>query len=71
MLNVKVAIYKIRIIKKYKNYISVLDRAKLINIALLCGSDYTEGVDGIGPVLAMETLAEFRGDGIQQVDKLM
>ncbi|GEQ68141.1 hypothetical protein JCM33374_g1808 [Metschnikowia sp. JCM 33374] len=36
-----------------------LDQKKLIELALLLGSDYTEGVKGIGPVLAMEILAEF------------
>ncbi|PVH18370.1 uncharacterized protein CXQ87_001295 [Candidozyma duobushaemuli] len=36
-----------------------LDRIKLIELALLLGSDYTEGIKGIGPVLAMEILAEF------------
>ncbi|KAF5100515.1 hypothetical protein D0Z00_001243 [Geotrichum galactomycetum] len=36
-----------------------LDRSKYINLALLLGSDYTDGVTGIGPVTAMEILAEF------------
>lgn len=36
-----------------------LSRDKLIELALLLGSDYTEGIKGIGPVLAMEILAEF------------
>lgn len=36
-----------------------LDQNKLIELALLLGSDYTEGIKGIGPVLAMEILAEF------------
>lgn len=36
-----------------------LDRDKLIELALLLGSDYTEGIKGVGPVLAMEILAEF------------
>jgi DNA excision repair protein ERCC-5 len=36
-----------------------LDRKKLIQIAFLLGSDYTEGIPGIGPVAAMEILAEF------------
>ena len=31
----------------------------LIDLALLLGSDYTEGISGIGPVLGMEILAEF------------
>lgn len=36
-----------------------LNQKKLIELALLLGSDYTEGIKGIGPVLAMEILAEF------------
>lgn len=36
-----------------------LDQNKLIELALLLGSDYTEGIKGIGPVMAMEVLAEF------------
>lgn len=37
-----------------------LDRDRLIELALLLGSDYTEGIKGVGPVLAMEILAEFK-----------
>lgn len=36
-----------------------LSRENLIELAILLGSDYTEGIKGIGPVLAVETLAEF------------
>ncbi|KAK6454991.1 uncharacterized protein RJT20DRAFT_54120 [Scheffersomyces xylosifermentans] len=36
-----------------------LNQDRLIELALLLGSDYTEGIKGIGPVLAMEILAEF------------
>lgn len=36
-----------------------LNQEKMIELALLLGSDYTTGVKGIGPVLAMEILAEF------------
>ncbi|XP_056005914.1 DNA excision repair protein ERCC-5-like isoform X3 [Ostrea edulis] len=36
-----------------------LSREILINIALLCGCDYTEGIPGVGPVTAMEILSEF------------
>ena len=39
-----------------------LDRGKLIQLAFLLGSDYTEGVPGIGPVAAIEILAEFTQD---------
>lgn len=36
-----------------------LNQDRLIELGLLLGSDYTDGVKGIGPVLAMEILAEF------------
>ncbi|KAH3676383.1 hypothetical protein WICMUC_002014 [Wickerhamomyces mucosus] len=36
-----------------------LNRLKLIELAHLLGSDYTEGLKGIGPVNAMEILANF------------
>lgn len=36
-----------------------LDQEKMIELGLLLGSDYTEGVKGVGPVMAMEILAEF------------
>lgn len=36
-----------------------LSLSNLIDLALLLGSDYTEGIPGIGPVLGMEILAEF------------
>lgn len=36
-----------------------LHRQKLISFAHLLGSDYTEGIPGIGPVTALEILAEF------------
>lgn len=39
-----------------------LDRGALVRLAYLLGSDYTEGLPGVGPVLAMELLAEFPGD---------
>ncbi|XP_059159565.1 DNA excision repair protein ERCC-5-like [Physella acuta] len=42
-----------------------LGREQLINIALLCGSDYTEGIQGVGPVRALEIMAEFPGDGLE------
>ncbi|KAI8503976.1 DNA repair protein complementing XP-G [Branchiostoma belcheri] len=41
-----------------------MDRSRLINFALLTGSDYTEGIQGVGKVLAMEVLQEFPGEGI-------
>lgn len=36
-----------------------LDRQKLIRIAHLLGSDYTEGLPSVGPVTALEILSEF------------
>ena len=36
-----------------------LDRQKLVRIAHLLGSDYTEGIPGVGPVTALEILTEF------------
>lgn len=42
-----------------------LDRDTLIRLAYLLGSDYTEGLPGVGPVVAMELLKEFPGkDGL-------
>ncbi|CAN6628306.1 DNA repair protein Rad2p [Trichomonascus vanleenenianus] len=40
-----------------------LSRTKLIELALLLGSDYTDGLPGIGPVTAMELLADFESLG--------
>ncbi|TNN58012.1 DNA repair protein complementing XP-G cells [Liparis tanakae] len=42
-----------------------LDRTKLINLAYLLGSDYTEGVPGVGYVTGMEILNEFPGSGLE------
>ncbi|ORY04915.1 PIN domain-like protein [Basidiobolus meristosporus CBS 931.73] len=39
-----------------------LDQEKLISLAYLLGSDYTEGVSGIGVVNAMEILNEWSGE---------
>ena len=38
-----------------------LDRDTLVRLAYLLGSDYVEGLPGIGPVVAMELLKEFPG----------
>jgi len=40
-----------------------------VNLALLCGSDYTEGIQGIGPVTALEILAEFPGVGLEKLQR--
>lgn len=45
--------------------LSGLDRTKLINLAYLLGSDYTEGVAGVGYVTGMEVLNEFPGPGLE------
>ncbi|EPE09610.1 dna-repair protein rad13 [Ophiostoma piceae UAMH 11346] len=43
-----------------------LSREKLIAIAQLLGSDYTDGLPGVGPVTAMEIISEFPGEtGLQ------
>ncbi|KAI9838751.1 MAG: DNA repair protein rad2 [Sclerophora amabilis] len=39
-----------------------LDREKLIRIAHLLGSDYTEGIPSVGPVTALEIVSEFNSD---------
>ncbi|CEH18276.1 flap structure-specific endonuclease [Ceraceosorus bombacis] len=42
-----------------------VDRQKLVHLAYLLGSDYTEGLAGVGPVLAMEILSIFnQRDGL-------
>lgn len=44
-----------------------LNRQKLVAFALLCGSDYTTGVSGVGPITAMEVLSEFSGEDALQL----
>ncbi|PNY28591.1 DNA repair protein rad13 [Tolypocladium capitatum] len=39
-----------------------LSREQLISLAQLLGSDYTEGLPGVGPVTAVEILSEFPGE---------
>ena len=44
-----------------------LERDKLIRLAYLLGSDYVDGLPGVGPVVAMELLNEFPGeDGLHK-----
>jgi DNA excision repair protein ERCC-5 len=38
-----------------------LSRERLISLAYLLGSDYTIGLPGVGPVVALELLSEFPG----------
>lgn len=47
-----------------------LDRTKLINLAYLLGSDYTDGVPGVGYVTGMEILNEFPGSGLDPLIEL-
>ena len=44
-----------------------LDRDALINIAYLVGSDYTQGIENVGIVKAVEILKEFDGDGLDKL----
>jgi len=44
-----------------------LDRDSLIEVALLIGSDYTEGVESVGLVKAVEILQEFEGNGLEKL----
>ncbi|CAG7688188.1 unnamed protein product, partial [Allacma fusca] len=48
-----------------------MDREKLVLIAILTGSDYTDGVEGVGPVKALEILSEFPSPTISAFDSLM
>ncbi|TPX69632.1 hypothetical protein SpCBS45565_g02268 [Spizellomyces sp. 'palustris'] len=43
----------------------LLTREKLVQLAYLLGSDYTEGIEGIGPTSAMEILNMWRGEGLE------
>nr|XP_002121987.1 DNA repair protein complementing XP-G cells-like isoform X1 [Ciona intestinalis] len=44
-------------------------RSHFINIALCSGSDYTEGLEGVGPVRALEIMKEFPGEGMESLVK--
>lgn len=46
-----------------------LRRADLVDLALLLGSDYTDGISGVGPVVGMEILAYFRRPGVDTLEK--
>lgn len=47
-----------------------LDQPKLIAMALVCGSDYTDGIPGAGPVTALEIISEFDSqDGVSALTK--
>lgn len=44
-------------------FFAELTRNQMIQLALLVGSDYTNGISGIGPVTALEILAAFPCEG--------
>ncbi|XP_076811262.1 DNA excision repair protein ERCC-5-like isoform X2 [Clavelina lepadiformis] len=44
-----------------------LEQSHFINIALCSGCDYTSGIDGVGPVKALEIMKEFPGQGIESL----
>lgn len=46
-----------------------LDRCKFICLGMLCGTDYTLGIDGVGPVTGMEILSQFPGKGLEPLEK--
>ena len=46
-----------------------LTRDHLIVLAYLLGSDYVEGVEGVGVISAMELLRDFPGDGLEPLRK--
>ena len=41
-----------------------LNRERLVLLAMLTGSDYTMGIQDVGPVTALEVLAEFPGENL-------
>ncbi len=47
-----------------------LPRDKLVVLSYLLGSDYTEGIEGVGIVSAMEFLRDFPGTGLEPLMKL-
>ena len=49
---------------------SGLTRARMVCLAYLLGSDYTHGLEGVGVVNAMEVIGQFRGEGIDTLEKL-
>lgn len=60
---------------EYYQYVHIhnqlgLDRRKLINLAYFLGSDYTEGIPGVGYVTAIELLNEFLGPGLEPLFRI-
>ena len=48
----------------------VLSRDRLVLLAYLLGSDYTEGLEGVGVVAGMEILRDFPGSQLEPLQKL-
>lgn len=51
------------------NKLMCLKRDQLIQLAYLLGSDYTDGIDGVGGVLAMEIISEWHGKAIEGLEQ--
>ena len=47
-----------------------LSRERLIMLAMLTGSDYTDGIESVGPVTALEIIAEFAIEGRLDLEPL-
>ena len=47
-----------------------LTRSRLVCLTYLLGSDYTAGLDGVGVVNAMEVIGQFKGEGLDSLQKL-
>ena len=53
----------------YMSLSTGVSRKNLVVLAYLTGSDYTNGVDGIGVVTATEILRDFPGSGLEVLEK--
>ena len=51
----------------YLCFFKGFERESLICIAFLVGSDYSEGVETVGIVRAVEILQEFEGSGFEKL----
>ena len=54
----------------YSGHCAGLTRQRMVCLAYLLGSDYTPGLDGVGVVNAMEVIGQFRGEGLDSLEKL-
>lgn len=48
-----------------------LNRDKLIALAILIGSDFSDGIQGVGPVVALEILSEFTAANLESFETLV